>query len=341
MAIKRWVALGLTLLMTVALLCACAKKNDEEGSESTVYYTVTFNANGGSAVESRKVAEGTKVSEPAAPVREGYVFKEWTKDGTTWLFDYDTVKSDITLTASWIEAVNMFDYTVTEDKTAVITGLKQKAKVIVVPTQIGGYAVTGVGEAVFQNLMTVEEAEGNSEGVAEIVLPETVISVGKNAFRDSDGITVTVQGALTEIGEGAFYNCDGLTKISLGEGLQKISYEAFSGCVGLQSVQLPQSVTLIEENAFEGCEQLVSVMLYDGVTAVENSAFDDCKRLTLIYWIGAEEKLDTLLEQNTAEMNDPLLEAHVYLYAEQKPTSETVYDGYWYRDEKGTVRIWQ
>ncbi|MBQ9783754.1 MAG: leucine-rich repeat protein [Clostridia bacterium] len=339
--LKRWIALGLALVATLLLLCACSPKDGEENEESTVYYTVTFDANGGSAVESRKVAEGTKVSEPTAPTYEGYVFDCWKRDGQEWLFDYDTVKSDMTLTASWIKAESLFGYAVGENQTAIITELKQRTRTIVVPTQIAGYPVVGIGESVFENLPTVEEMEGSSDGVGEIVLPETVTTVGKNAFRDSDGITITVQGALTDIGEGAFYNCDGLGKITLGEGLQKIAYEAFSGCLGLKNVQLPQSVALIEENAFEGCAELVSVMLYGTVGAVENSAFDDCDKLVLLYFIGAEEQLDTLLDENTADLNDAFLEGNWYLYAEQKPAAETGYKGYWYRDDKGNIRIWQ
>ena len=340
-SIRRWLALGLALLMAALLLCACAPKGEEQESDTTAYYTVTFDSNGGSAVESRKVAEGMKVGEPPAPTYEGYVFDGWKHEGSTWLFDFDTVKSDMTLTASWIKAENLFGYTVNEEKTAaVITELKTRTRIIAVPTQIAGYPVTGIGEGVFQELTTVEESEGASDGVVEVRLPETVVSIGKNAFRGSDGVTLTVQGALTEIGEGAFYNCDGLTSVTLGEGLQKIAFEAFSGCTGLKSIRLPGSVTLIEENAFEGCTELISVMLHGTVGAVENSAFDDCDKLVFVYLIGSEEQADTLLEQHTAEMNDPFVEAKLFLYAVQKPTAQTVYDGYWYWDDKGNIRIW-
>lgn len=68
-------------------------------------YTVTFDANGGSAVEDVTVSYGDRVSAPADPVKEGYAFLGWyTEDGE--LYDFTApVTSDLTLTAKWNEVV--------------------------------------------------------------------------------------------------------------------------------------------------------------------------------------------------------------------------------------------
>ncbi|MBR6276397.1 MAG: InlB B-repeat-containing protein [Prevotella sp.] len=63
-------------------------------------YTVTFDSNGGSAVDAQTVFHGEKASEPADPTREGYTFGGW-KNGDA---DYDfsaAVTSNLNLTAEW------------------------------------------------------------------------------------------------------------------------------------------------------------------------------------------------------------------------------------------------
>ena len=68
-------------------------------------YTVTFDANGGSAVETQKVENGKTASKPADPVKTGYIFLGWTLNGEP--FDFSTpVTADITLKASWTTEAN-------------------------------------------------------------------------------------------------------------------------------------------------------------------------------------------------------------------------------------------
>ncbi len=55
---------------------------------------------------------------------------------------------------------------------------------------------------------------------------------------------------------GAFYNCSGLTSITIGEGVTEIGFEACYNCVNLQNINIPDSVNYIGENAFYGCTNL-------------------------------------------------------------------------------------
>ena len=68
-------------------------------------YTVTFNTNGGSDVDSLSVDYGEKVEKPADPTREGYTFAGWySNEELTMPWDFDTPISDnITLYAKWTE----------------------------------------------------------------------------------------------------------------------------------------------------------------------------------------------------------------------------------------------
>ena len=66
-------------------------------------YTVRFDTAGGSSVPEQAIDHGQKITEPAAPTREGYTFTGWLLDGRP--FDFSTpITGDITLTAGWEES---------------------------------------------------------------------------------------------------------------------------------------------------------------------------------------------------------------------------------------------
>jgi uncharacterized repeat protein (TIGR02543 family) len=67
-------------------------------------YTVSFDANGGSAVASQSVAYQDLVSQPAAPTRTGHDFQGWFLGGSA--YDFATpVTGGMTLTAHWAKHV--------------------------------------------------------------------------------------------------------------------------------------------------------------------------------------------------------------------------------------------
>lgn len=72
-------------------------------SSSVLRYTVKFDANGGSTVESQRVIEDNTVQEPVKPVMDGYIFDGWYSDEElTKKYDFDTiVTKNITLYAKW------------------------------------------------------------------------------------------------------------------------------------------------------------------------------------------------------------------------------------------------
>ena len=63
------------------------------------YYTVSFNSNGGSAVESQTVREGSKAYS-SYPSRDGYTFEGWYNGNSKYNFD-QPVSSNLNLTAKW------------------------------------------------------------------------------------------------------------------------------------------------------------------------------------------------------------------------------------------------
>ncbi|MBO7497267.1 MAG: leucine-rich repeat domain-containing protein, partial [Salinivirgaceae bacterium] len=72
---------------------------------------------------------------------------------------------------------------------------------------------------------------------------------------ENDGVKF----AVTEIGYRAFYDCTGLTSVTIPNSVKNIDYLAFQNCVGLTSVTIPNSVTNIGGTAFADCQKLTEI----------------------------------------------------------------------------------
>lgn len=74
-------------------------------TNTPAFYSVSFNSNGGSAIESQKIESGLRVIEPEDPVKEGYIFGGWYLDRQLSIpYNFDkSVKESFTLYAKWIK----------------------------------------------------------------------------------------------------------------------------------------------------------------------------------------------------------------------------------------------
>ena len=105
--------------------------------------------------------------------------------------------------------------------------------------------------------------------------------LGSRAFYNCSGLTsLSLPSGITSIGWEAFSGCSGLTSLSLPSGLTSIGSEAFSGCSGLTSLSLPSGLTSIGSEAFSGCSGLTSLSLPSGLTSIGSEAFSGCSGLT-------------------------------------------------------------
>ncbi len=102
-----------------------------------------------------------------------------------------------------------------------------------------------------------------------LVIPSTTII---------DGYTYRV----TAIDDHAFYWCENLTEVTIGNNVTKISNSAFENCFGLTKVLIPESVTTIGSSAFNECSSLVSITIPNSVTTIDYGAFAYCSSLTNI-----------------------------------------------------------
>lgn len=99
------------ILVLLTFLTACSKHKITESLENpsvspSTKYTVTFNTNGGTIIDSINVEVGGKIPVPSTPYKEGNLLVQWNYEITSnnlekWDFENSTVKSNITLRAQW------------------------------------------------------------------------------------------------------------------------------------------------------------------------------------------------------------------------------------------------
>ena len=84
---------------------------------------------------------------------------------------------------------------------------------------------------------------------------------------------------VTSIGEFAFEDCSGLTRVTIPNSVTSIGDCAFRNCNALKSVILPNSVTILGSSIFSGCDILQSVIIPNSVTTA-NGSFEGCICMT-------------------------------------------------------------
>ena len=125
----------------------------------------------------------------------------------------------------------------------------------------------------------------NCTSLTSITIPDSVTSIGNYAFDDCTGLTsVTIPDSVTSIGDHAFDYCIRLTSVTIGDSVTTIGERAFYDCSGLTSITISDSVTSIGERAFEDCSGIMNVTIGNGVTSIGDSAFYGCRSLTTVNW---------------------------------------------------------
>ena len=148
-------------------------------------------------------------------------------------------------------------------------------------------------DGIYYNIHTEERSvEVTSSGSyynsynGSVVIPESVTyngvtysvtSIGNSAFYDCTGLTsITIPNSVTSIGNSAFYNCSGLTSITIPNSVTSIEDWAFRECSGLTSVTIGNSVTSIGYSVFHGCSGLTSITIPNSVESIGYQAFYGC-----------------------------------------------------------------
>ena len=123
----------------------------------------------------------------------------------------------------------------------------------------------------------------NGELVTDLVIPDSVTSIGNYAFVGCTSLTsITIPNTVTNIGNCAFRGCTNLTSISIPNSVTNIGDYAFYNCANLTSITIPDCVATIGDFAFGYCENLTSIAIPDSVISIGDYAFSSCSNLTSV-----------------------------------------------------------
>ena len=166
---------------------------------------------------------------------------------------------------------------------------------VVIPSEINGKKVVAIADYAFtsrgvtpttisntKKVMPSDLYNGNKAsvhklapsptglGITSVVIPNTVTTIGVNAFYGNKLTTIVIPSSVTSIGIGAFRN-NKLTKLTIPSSVTNIMDEAFMSNQ-LTSITLSDGVTSIGNRAFEN-NQLIEVVIPSSVTSIGWGAF--------------------------------------------------------------------
>ncbi len=176
--------------------------------------------------------------------------------------------------------------------------------------------ITHIGEYAFDLMSNLKEVK----------LPESLNTIGKQAFGSTDieefsfpeGMTVIPEKVLNYchslkriyipesveiIGAEAFRQT-GVSDVILPEGLREIGGRAFSGCSGIKNIHFDDKLEKIGTGAFSYCSGLESVTVPDNVTVLGGSAFQECKNLKSIRLSENIEAIGTYTFQDCVSLTE-------------------------------------
>ncbi|MBP3533014.1 MAG: leucine-rich repeat protein, partial [Alistipes sp.] len=159
----------------------------------------------------------------------------------------------------------------------------------------------------------------NGELVTDLVIPDSITSIGDHVFSGCSSITsITIPNSVTFIGNEAFRGCNSLTSINIPNSIISIGIQAFLNCNSLTNVYItditkwcaiefhdntstplghtthnylylreelvtdliiPDSVTSIGNYTFYGCISMKSITIPNSVTSIGRLAFYRCSAL--------------------------------------------------------------
>lgn len=144
--------------------------------------------------------------------------------------------------------------------------LSNKAMTSIVLTE----GITGVGADVFFTDYGID--------VQSVSLPNTLTSIGSNAFRNIKAKKFKISANLSSIGANAFYGSNVNSFDLSNTKVEAIGNYAFANCKNLTSINLPKVLKTIGDGAFYS-SSLKSVDVPQSVASIGKAAFTDCLSL--------------------------------------------------------------
>lgn len=132
------------------------------------------------------------------------------------------------------------------------------------------------------NLKRIGYEAFSGTGIKTFTMPDSVISVGSNAFSYCKNLTsLTFSKNVKTIPSSVAETTKNLEKIVIKSGTQKISKNAFTHC-GAREIIIPDSVTTIEKEAFSYAKNLKTIKIPDKINKIRDNTFEYCTGLETI-----------------------------------------------------------
>lgn len=136
-------------------------------------------------------------------------------------------------------------------------------RIVIIPTQSPeGDMVTAIGYGAFENV----------KALGEVVIPDSVMTIGERAFRGSGIISANIGNGVISVGEQAFAKCASLTAINVGSAnamyrsengvlfdLDMTTLMCYPSGKTDRIYYIPKSVTRISSAAFSECKSLKEI----------------------------------------------------------------------------------
>lgn len=108
------------------------------------------------------------------------------------------------------------------------------------------------------------------------LINEGTVGIADFAFSQCNGFTGVTLPDIKYVGQFAFFQCEKLMEVKLGEGAKRIDDYAFMGCKILSTVLISKTeISYIGDYAFNGCERLKNIDLPDTVESIGTYAFGE------------------------------------------------------------------
>lgn len=120
-------------------------------------------------------------------------------------------------------------------------------------------------------------------GIRSIKLPESITTIGNNAFRECASLeSFDFPPLVKTVPDYCFYKCTALENVVLHENLETISGYAFNGCSSLKSIIVPEGVKTLSSYALYGCSSLEYAVLPSTLTSCGYLFNNDCTSVKAI-----------------------------------------------------------
>ena len=166
-----------------------------------------------------------------------------------------------------------------------------------------------------------------STNVENLILPNTLITIGEEMFYQSKLKTVVIPANATTIGNSAFEQCASLISIDIPANVETIGTAAFKGCSSLTTVTFEKESQLKTISGgysnpnyygvFSDCTALTSIKIPASVKTIEEAAFKGCSKLATVTF----EKASQLKTISTAFSSCPIISIEIPASVETIETS--------------------